>query len=71
MELQVNFNQILQLIRQLSPDQKKKIQSFLSQDLEGHQKESKKRQPGGLTGFVTYMAEDFDAPMEDMKPYME
>ncbi|MFK7924927.1 MAG: DUF2281 domain-containing protein [Bacteroidia bacterium] len=70
MELQLSFKQILQLIRQLSKDQKKKLQSYLSEDLEERGNGIKKRQPGGLKGFVTYMAEDFDAPLEDMKPYM-
>lgn len=71
MELQLNFKQILQLIRQLSKDQKKKLQSYLSEDLEQHNNGNKKQEVGGLKGFVTYIAEDFDAPLEDMKPYME
>lgn len=29
-----------------------------------------KRQAGGLKGFVTYMADDFDAPLEDYMDYM-
>jgi predicted HTH domain antitoxin len=28
------------------------------------------RKAGQLKGFVTYMAEDFDAPLEDFKDYM-
>lgn len=28
------------------------------------------RQAGGLKGFVKYMADDFDAPLEDFKDYM-
>ena len=31
----------------------------------------KPRQPGTLRGTVTYMAPDFDAPLEDFKEYME
>lgn len=27
--------------------------------------------PGFLKGMITYIAPDFDAPMEDMKEYME
>ncbi|MEM6342657.1 MAG: DUF2281 domain-containing protein [Bacteroidota bacterium] len=71
MELQLHFKQILQLIRQLPMDQKKKLQSFLTEDLSQQHNGNKKRQIGGLKGFVTYIAEDFDAPIEDMKPYME
>ena len=33
--------------------------------------ESKKRQTGTMTGTVTYMASDFDAPLDDFKEYME
>lgn len=29
-----------------------------------------KRRFGALKGFVTYMADDFDAPLEDFKDYM-
>lgn len=29
-----------------------------------------KREFGGLKGFVKYMADDFDAPMDDFKDYM-
>jgi prevent-host-death family protein len=29
------------------------------------------RQPGTLRGSVLYMAPDFDAPLEDLKDYME
>lgn len=49
---------------------KKILQSYLSEDLENSSPSRKKRQLGGLKGFVTYIAEDFDAPIEDMKPYM-
>ena len=34
------------------------------------QKDKMKREFGGLKGFVTHMADDFDAPMEDFKSYM-
>jgi antitoxin (DNA-binding transcriptional repressor) of toxin-antitoxin stability system len=31
----------------------------------------KPRQPGTLKGAILYMADDFDAPLEDFKEYME
>jgi len=31
----------------------------------------KPRQPGTLKGTITYMAPDFDAPLEDFREYME
>ena len=34
-------------------------------------KPKQKRQSGCMKGLVVYMAEDFDAPLEDFKEYME
>ena len=34
-------------------------------------KPRKPRQPGTLRGSVLYMAEDFDAPLDEFKEYME
>ncbi|MEO6037045.1 MAG: DUF2281 domain-containing protein [Saprospiraceae bacterium] len=31
----------------------------------------KKRQAGTFQGFLVYMADDFNAPLEDFKEYME
>ena len=31
----------------------------------------KPRVPGSAQGMITYMADDFDAPLEDFKEYME
>ena len=33
--------------------------------------EKKKRKAGFAPGLITYMASDFDAPLEDFKEYME
>jgi antitoxin (DNA-binding transcriptional repressor) of toxin-antitoxin stability system len=33
--------------------------------------EQKPREPGKGKGHILYMAEDFDAPLEDFKEYME
>ncbi|RMG27627.1 MAG: DUF2281 domain-containing protein [Bacteroidetes bacterium] len=76
MELKVKleFNQILQLISQLPESQKKQLQSLLAKELawsNSKKQLAKKRKAGGLKGFVIYMADDFDAPLDDMKPYME
>ena len=32
---------------------------------------NKKRQAGTLKGFIVYMSDDFNAPLEDFKAYME
>ncbi|MFN4257418.1 MAG: DUF2281 domain-containing protein [Saprospiraceae bacterium] len=34
-------------------------------------KPKKRRKAGTLKGFLVYMADDFDAPLEDFKEYME
>jgi prevent-host-death family protein len=36
-----------------------------------HQHARKPRQPGWGKGIITYIADDFDAPLEDFKEYME
>lgn len=33
--------------------------------------EKKKRQAGTLKGFLVYMADDFNAPLDDFKEYMQ
>ncbi len=73
MEVKLSFSEILKLIRRLPKDQKEQLQTFLSEEIEQEPQSpnEKKRTAGGLKGFVTYMSEDFDAPLEDMEPYME
>lgn len=44
-----------------------KVQAFLASMQETTPKE---RKAGTLKGLVSYMASDFDAPMEDFKEYM-
>ena len=39
--------------------------------LKAKQKQKPKRQAGCMKGLVVYIAEDFDAPLEDFKEYME
>ncbi|MFI5138198.1 MAG: DUF2281 domain-containing protein [Sphingobacteriales bacterium] len=49
-----------------------KGQIWMSDDFSEHSQEKprQKREFGGLNGFVTYMADDFDAPLNDFKDYM-
>ena len=72
-KVNLNFEQLLKLILQLPKEQKKQIQTKLGEELQQPVEKpvETKRKAGALKGFVTYMAEDFDAPLEDMKPYME
>ncbi|WP_428355139.1 DUF2281 domain-containing protein [Methyloprofundus sp.] len=39
--------------------------------LEVKKNKKTKRQVGCMKGFVVYMADDFDAPLEDFKTYMQ
>jgi hypothetical protein len=50
------------------PEEKlRKIEQFLETVQDNAPKQ---RKAGALKGFITYMAEDFDAPLEDLKEYM-
>jgi hypothetical protein len=61
-------------IAQLSPEGKKKAEEFVDALLADLRKSvgEKKPQPvfGSGKGLITYMADDFDAPLEDFKEYM-
>jgi antitoxin (DNA-binding transcriptional repressor) of toxin-antitoxin stability system len=39
--------------------------------LEPAESKPKRRQAGSAQGLIVYMADDFDAPLEDFKEYME
>ena len=39
--------------------------------LEVKKNKKTKRQAGCMKGFVVYMSDDFDAPLEDFKKYMQ
>ncbi|HEX9956571.1 MAG TPA: DUF2281 domain-containing protein [Fibrella sp.] len=58
----------MEAIRKLPPEQRKNIQSVLEADTMPTTKEP--RQFGTLKGLVTYIADDFDAPLDDFKEYM-
>lgn len=54
----------------LPVDRNTGVYSVKEPDHAFEQKNKMKREFGGLKGFVTYMADDFDAPMDDFKSYM-
>ncbi|MEZ0487239.1 DUF2281 domain-containing protein [Fibrella aquatica] len=66
--VQIGFSQLVQAIRKLLPEQRKSIQSVLEEDT--NPSKNKPRQFGTLKGLVTYIADDFDAPLDDFKEYM-
>ncbi|GAB3321290.1 hypothetical protein GCM10027299_15530 [Larkinella ripae] len=68
--VQVGFEELLQAVKKLSPVEKQALQAVLatevSSELSGSTKE---RKFGTMKGLVTYMADDFDAPLDDFKDY--
>ena len=57
-------------IDQLSDEQLRKLYTTVSEVLASDTKPTKKRKAGTMKGLVTYMADDFDAPLDDFKDYM-
>jgi hypothetical protein len=63
----------LDLFRQidtLSEESLIEVEKLIAQ-LKVQQPKKTKRQAGCMKGFVIYMADDFDAPLDDFKEYME
>lgn len=57
-------------IDQLSDDQLRELHVMASKALTNRDKPTKKRRAGTMKGLVVYMADDFDAPLDDFKDYM-
>ncbi|OFX27160.1 MAG: hypothetical protein A2033_04115 [Bacteroidetes bacterium GWA2_31_9] len=72
MELQYNleYKQILNLIMQLSDNEKVKILKKINENLSTKKPKPIMREFGCMKGVVKYMADDFDAPLNDFKEYM-
>lgn len=64
--LELTDEQVITLVQQLPEDQKQRVLAQLSRALPS------KRRPryGSAKNDILYMAEDFDAPLEDFKDYM-
>ena len=72
--------ELLEMINKLPADKKKEVEDFISV-LYSEAKQTvssdnsgiianKRMQFGALKGFVKYIADDFDEPLEDFKEYM-
>jgi hypothetical protein len=74
-KLDLELKQVINILKQLSESDWEKLKA----EIEKEKKESKlpeqsnsgKRKFGSMKGLVVYMADDFDAPLEDFKEYME
>lgn len=57
-------------INELPEESLIEVEKLIAQ-LKAKPKQKPKRQAGCMKGLVVYIAEDFDAPLEDFKEYME
>ncbi len=71
MELTVHigFNELVQAINNLPDDQRQHLRTVLDAD-KATATFSRERTFGTMPGLVTYMADDFDAPLADFDEYM-
>jgi hypothetical protein len=70
----MNSALLIKKFEKLSPDAQSQIEKNIQELLEKENKSSTLRKPraqfGDVKGFVKYIADDFDAPLEDFKDYM-
>lgn len=65
--------ELIEKLEKLSPELQSKVEETIDQLLIEKNSQNNneiKSGFGGLKGFVVYMADDFDEPLEDFKDYM-
>lgn len=71
LRLNVSFQDIVSVVHQLSPNELKELKNEVEKTLaENKSPQKEKRIFGRMKGFVKYMADDFNEPLEDFKDYM-
>jgi len=72
MELKVDigFDKLLELVSQLSEEEKIKLLNELEKTLSQPGKDTRKRGGFGILKGKVWMADDFNEPLEDFKEYM-
>lgn len=72
MELRVNvsFQDMLSIIKEFSPEELQKLKNEVDKRISDSKQSQKKKIFGRMKGFVKYMADDFNEPLEDFKDYM-
>lgn len=72
MELRVNvsFQDMLAMIKEFSPEELQKLKNEVDKRVLDSKQSQKKKIFGRMKGFVKYMADDFNEPLEDFKDYM-
>jgi hypothetical protein len=63
---------ILEKVKKFPPQYQKEVEDFIEfiEEKKIAPVVKKPREFGSLKGFLIYMADDFDAPLEDFKDYM-
>ena len=61
------FNRILEEVNSLTPDDRRLLLERLEDDEELSSPKTPVRRAGTLKGTVTYMAPDFDAPLDELR----
>lgn len=69
--LEITEEQIIKVLEQLLPEQRERIlHRFATTPNTSPNRDLKPRTPGRGKDKIIYMAEDFDAPLEDFAEYM-
>ncbi len=71
LRLNVSFQEIISVVHQLSSEELQKLKNEVEKTLaENKNNPKEKRIFGRMQGFVKYMSDDFNEPLEDFKDYM-
>ncbi|MFD2573352.1 DUF2281 domain-containing protein [Spirosoma soli] len=68
--VEIGFDELVEAIKKLPSEQRRRIQKVLELDTALPNDQAHERRFGTLKGLITYMADDFDAPLNDFKEYM-
>ena len=67
--MHIGFDELIQAINNLPADQRQYLRTVLDAD-KTTDTHSQERTFGTMPGLITYMADDFDAPLADFDEYM-
>ncbi len=70
LKIEISFEQLLTLVRQLSEADKKRLLAELQQSIDQPAENPEKRRASGVLKGKVWMADDFDEPLDDFKEYM-
>ena len=68
----MSTTELIELITKLPTDKQKEVEDFVSSLIIDTKRANSEtgRGYGSMKGLIKYMADDFDAPLEDFKEYM-